>query len=131
MRGARAVCFLACLALALVASAHAAAAAWLVGDPTGLAHYGVGFLGIHDGRGANQVFLDLWVNENELLHVVWVSTKDDPGALVHPPPDHNAVCIWDLALQSFEREAWIACVLANPDGPDLERYLATTKDFEA
>jgi len=47
----------------------------------------LGFLGIHDGRGANQVFLDLWVNENELLHVVWVSTKDDPGALVHPPPD--------------------------------------------
>ena len=67
----------------------------------------------------------------ELLHVVWISTKDDPGALVHPPPDHNAVCIWDLALQTFEREAWIACVLANPDGPDLERYLATTKDFEA
>ena len=116
---------------ALVAAAHECAAAFLVGEPTALAHYGTGFLGIHDGRGANQVFLDLWVNENELLHVVWVSTKEDPGALVHPPPDHNSVCIWDLALQSFEREAWIACVLANPDGPDLERYLATTKDFAA
>ena len=116
---------------ALLAAAHEHAAAWLVGEPTQLAHYGVGFLGIHDGRGANQVFLDLWVNENELLHVVWISTKTDPGALVHPPPDHNAVCIWDLALQAFERDAWIACVLDNPDGPDLERYLATTKDFRA
>jgi hypothetical protein len=51
--------------------------------------------------------------------------------LVHPPPDHNSVCIRDLALQAFERDTWIACVLANPDGPDLERYLAATQDFRA
>src|SRR5262245_48734210 len=115
----------------LLGAAHEHAAAWLLGDPTSQRHYGVGFLGIHDGRGANQVFLDLWINENELLHVVWVSTKEDPGSLVHPPKDYNSVCVWDLALQAFERDAWIACVLGKAGGPDLERYLATTKDFRA
>jgi hypothetical protein len=115
----------------LLGAAHEHAAAWLVGDPTVQQHYGVGFLGIHDGRGANQVFLDLWINENELMHTVWISTKEDPGALVHPPDDYNSVCVWDLALQAFEREAWIACVLGNPDGPDLDRYLTTTRDFHA
>ena len=59
------------------------------------------------------------------------STKDDPAALAHPPKDFNSVCVWDLALQTFERDAWIECVLDNPSGPDRERYLATTRDFRA
>ena len=35
-----------------------------------------------------------------------------------------AGCVWELAVVDFERRAWIEDVLANPDGPDLERYLA-------
>lgn len=87
-------------------------------------HYGAGFVGIHDGRGENQVFLDRWVNENELLHEYWVSPSDRPSALTVPDPDHNSVCVWDLAVQCFERNAWLACVLDNKAGPDIEAYLA-------
>lgn len=83
----------------------------------------MGFLGIHDGRGENQVFLDLWINENELLHTYVVSTLEQPAALYEAPPDHNSVCIWDLAVQAFERDAWLPHVLASPTGPDVERYL--------
>lgn len=97
----------------------------LRGRSTANTHYGVGFLGIHDGRGENQVFLDRWVNENELLHDFWVSPKSDPASLTRPGNDHNSVCVWDLAVQCFEREAWLATVLRNPAGPDLEAYLAS------
>ena len=36
----------------------------------------------------------------------------------------SSVCVWDLRLQSFEREAWIKHVLQKPDAPDFEGYLA-------
>lgn len=92
--------------------------------PTRHTHHGVGFLGIHDGRGENQVFLDLWINENELLHRYWVSHKATPGELVKPPYDFNSVCCWDLFVQCFERQAWIDCVLTNHENPDVDGYLA-------
>jgi hypothetical protein len=91
--------------------------------PTRQVGYGVGFLGIHDGRGETQVFLDQWVNENELLHAYAVSNSESPGALREAGEDHNSVCVWDLAVQCFERVAWMKHVLANPRGMDLEAYL--------
>jgi hypothetical protein len=85
------------------------------------ATYGVGFVGIHQGRGYNQVFVDRWANHNELLHDTFVSDPAAPGELVPAPDDHNAVCLWDLALQGFERAAWIETAMG-PEG-DLEAYL--------
>ena len=108
----------------LVTGAKRVASQYLRENRTRHASYGVGFLGVHDGRGENQVFLDRWINENELMHVYWASPKDDPGRLVVPSADHNSVCVWDLAVQCFEREAWVECVLDNSRGPDLDAYLA-------
>ncbi len=107
----------------LVHAARRAVEKFLRERPTRHTHYGAGFVGIHEGRGENQVFLDRWVNENELLHDYWISDTDRPAALRAADPDHNSVCVWDLALQCFERQAWLACVLANPRGPDLDAYL--------
>lgn len=90
----------------------------------GIKHYGVGFLGVHDGRGENFVFLDYWADENELHHHVYVSPTDKPELLEYVTPTGLIACIWDLRVIWFEREAWVKTVLANPSGPDLERYLA-------
>ena len=87
-------------------------------------HYGVGFVGIHDGRGALFVFIDFWADENELHHHVYVAPKDQPAQLEYKTPSGLIACVWDLAVIGFERQAWIDCVLANPHGPDLEGYLA-------
>ena len=96
--------------------------------PTG--GYGVGFLGVHDGRGAVFAFLDWWEGENELHHHVWVAPADHPTAL-KPVVDNNpSVCVWDIAVQWHERQAWVTHVLANPDGPDLEGYLSERLDGE-
>ncbi len=89
-------------------------------------HYGVGFLGVHDGRGANFVYVDYWADENELHHHVYISPSEEPASLEYVTPTGLIACTWDLRLLSFERDAWVECVLANPSGPDIEEYLART-----
>lgn len=90
---------------------------------TGGGRYGVGFLGIHDGRGACFVFVDWWADENELHHRVFIAPGDRPTALVEHTGTGPAACVWDLAVLAHERQAWVDTVLANPAGPDVEAYL--------
>lgn len=94
-------------------------------------HYGVGFVGVHDGRGANFVFVDYWADENELHHHVYVSPSDQPEALEYVTPSGLVACVWDLRVMWFERQAWVETVLANPSGPDVERYLLHQLNEEA
>jgi hypothetical protein len=94
-------------------------------------HYGVGFLGVHDGRGANFVFVDYWADENELHHHVYISPSDDPTSLKYVTPTGLIACAWDLRVLSFERDAWVEAVLANPSGPDVEAYLVRTLNEDA
>lgn len=92
-------------------------------------HYGVGFLGVHDGRGANFAFLDWWASENELHHRVWIGPTGNPHALRPATPEDPIACIWDLAVIGFERQAWFDAVIDNPHGsPDVEEYLRRELD---
>jgi len=86
-------------------------------------NYKVGFIGVHDGRDASVVFVDFWGNENELFHRVFLSRDNDPTRLTPARPEDSSVCVWDLRLQNFEREAWIKHVLRNSDAPDFDGYL--------
>ena len=92
--------------------------------------YGVGFLGIHEGRGGNFVFLDWWARENELHHHVWFSASDTPEALRPAGTEDPIACCWDLSVICHERAAWVEHVLARPDEPDLEAYLADALDMD-
>jgi hypothetical protein len=85
--------------------------------------YGVGFLGVHQGRGSNFVFLDWWEEENELHHHVWFSSRAEPTALRDEQPHDPIACAWDIGVLAHERTAWVTHVLANPGGPDLDAYL--------
>ena len=40
--------------------------------------YAVGFLGVHDGRGADFVFIDWWAEGNELHHHVYTASHNQP-----------------------------------------------------
>jgi hypothetical protein len=115
----------------LVEAAKEIARKRLTNSTTSDNHYGVGFLGVHDGRGANFVYLDYWADENELHHHVYVSPSEEPASLEYVTPTGLIACTWDLRVLSFERDAWIECVLANPTGPDMEEYLARTLDEDA
>jgi hypothetical protein len=85
--------------------------------------YKVGFIGVHDGRNARFVFVDYWGNENELFHRVFISRSNDSSALAPAKVSDPSVCVWDLRLQFFEREAWINHVLQKANAPDFQGYL--------
>jgi hypothetical protein len=109
----------------LVQAAKQVAQRWLRQPPTpNQRTYGVGFLGIHDGHGANFVCVDWWADENELQHHVYLSPTDRPAELRYVSPTGLAASVWDLRVLCFERQAWIDTVLANPIGPDLDAYLS-------
>jgi hypothetical protein len=93
--------------------------------PAGSAgNYGLGFVGVHDGRGSCFVFVDWWADENELHHHVFVSPSGAPTALEERTATGLSACVWDLAVIAFERVAWVETVLANPGGPDFDAYFA-------
>jgi hypothetical protein len=65
----------------MTTAAHALAAAAISPlRPVAPGRYGVGYLGIHDGRGAAWVFADWWENENELRHRVFIAPAGRPTA---------------------------------------------------
>jgi hypothetical protein len=109
---------------ALVAAAKHAAAGCLPRPARTATHYGVGFIGVHAGRGEHLVFVDWWADENELRHGVFVSPAGDPAGLVDVTGTDRIACVWDLAVIEFERRAWIHAVLLDPARPDLDGYLA-------
>lgn len=109
---------------ALVEQAKALARKVLPAPAVTPTRYGVGFLGVHQGRGADFVFVDWWEDENELHHVVWHTRPGDRARLLPAGATSPTACVWDLRVQHFEREAWVETVLANPGGPDVETYLA-------
>ncbi len=96
----------------------------------GTSHYGVGFVGIHQGQTGNFVFVDWWANENELHHHVYTSTREQPETLRYVTPTGLAACTWDLYLIGFERDAWVETVLKRHRRPDLDAYLARTFEGE-
>jgi prepilin-type processing-associated H-X9-DG protein len=112
----------------LIEAAKLAAGERLSSVPGSLRHYSVGFLGVHDGRTANFVFVDWWADENELHHHVYVSPADEPTRLAYVTPTGLAACVWDLRVMAFERQAWLDAVLRRSGGPDLHAYLRQTLD---
>ena len=109
---------------ALVDAAVAAAQERLPRPAVTNDRYGVGFVGAHDGRSANFVFVDWWAHEDELHHHAWLSSKKEPGRLRATSPDDFTACAWDLAVIGHERAAWVRHVLARAQGPDLDAYLS-------
>lgn len=86
--------------------------------------YGVGYIGVHDGAGANFIFIDWWSNENELNHHVYVATDENPYQFEDYTSTGLIACCWDMKVLSFERDSWVQTVLNNPNGiPNLETYL--------
>jgi hypothetical protein len=107
----------------LVEAAKTAARARLAAVDKSMEHYGVGFLGIHDARTANFIFVDWWADENELHHHVYVSPSDEPSRLTYAPTTCGIACVWDLRVMEFHRQAWLNAVLKRPQGQDLDEYL--------
>jgi hypothetical protein len=89
--------------------------------------YGVAFATAHDAKSAYIALIYWWQSENELHQRIYVSPKKTPISF-RQMENQPAGCVWELAIVDFERRAWIEDVLANPSGPDVERYLERRLD---
>jgi hypothetical protein len=84
---------------------------------------GVGFATAHDAISASIALVYWWQSENELHQRIYVGPRDDPRGMTQFA-DQPVGCIWKLGIVDFESRAWREDVLANPNGPDLDRYLS-------
>lgn len=85
--------------------------------------YGVGFIGVHQGRTAHFLFVDWWARENELNHHVFISSLEDPLGFSEATASGVMACVWDLAVIGHERQAWIDNVLRTGGRDGFAAYL--------
>jgi hypothetical protein len=111
------------VAQVLVELAKTIAAQSLPTPSVTLARYGVGFVIIHEAHAFNTVVVDWWEKVNELRHHVFRAASDSTESFAEITSSGEAVCVWEMRVQAFEREAWLRSVLEAPEGPDLAAYL--------
>jgi len=116
---------------ALIAAARATAQQRLEQSAGASNHYKVGFVGIHEGRDGNFVFVDWWADENELHHHVYVSAAATPDRLEYRTPTGLNACAWDLRLIGHERDQWVEAVLKSYPEPDVDAYLEARLETDA
>ncbi len=112
---------------AFVEATRDLAASVLPQPPEAGDRYAVAFATAHDATSVYIALIYWWQSENELHQRIYVSPKEDPISFTQVA-NQPAGCVWELAIVDFERRAWIEDVLANPGGPDLERYLERRLD---
>lgn len=85
--------------------------------------YGVGFIGVHQGKTGNFIFVDWWAQENELHHHVFISLPDAPMEFRDQTASGLTACVWDLAVIHHERDAWVEAVMKGGGEEGFDAYL--------
>src|SRR5688500_3767151 len=106
------------------APALAMAAAALPGE-TDASCPRVGFLVLHRGRGADYLVLGWWDRENELPLRVFVRYPGTDDAQWRAARGGESVCVWDLEVIAFERDAYVRSFLDAACREPRQAYLAT------
>jgi hypothetical protein len=83
-------------------------------------HYGAAFAIAHDARWPIALIY-WWHDQNEIHSRIYAGAEPDR---LEPAPETALGCVWELGVIEFERRAWIDEVIGNPDGPDLDAYMA-------
>ena len=73
---------------------------------------GAAFCIMHQGRGADYVVLGWWDRENEMPVRVFVHPAEEDAW--RRARGGESFCVWDLQVIAFERDAYVATVLAQP-----------------
>ena len=108
----------------LVDAARVAISVLLARIPTDIPHYRLGYLVVHDGLTNGFVFFDYWAHENEIYHHFFFAPSDHLSRLQDITASGRAACVWDMAVQAFERNAWVEHVLKQSTAPNFDAYLA-------
>lgn len=114
---------------ALYEEAMSLAEAALPRPAVGAGRYGVGFVICHQGRGMHYLVVSWWGNENEYFNRVFVR-EFGAGKAWRAGNAGESVCVWDLEIIWFERNAFVEEVLSK-EPADVEGYLARVLNVEA
>jgi hypothetical protein len=87
-------------------------------------HHDAAFAIAHDAR-FPIALVYWWQDFNELHSHIRAGETLDAMAPVAPTA---LGCVWELGIIEFERRAWIADVIGNPAGADLEAYFSRRFD---
>ncbi len=90
---------------------------------------GVGFVICHPAHDQAYIVLNWWDNRNELFQRVQISEYEPENW--RPANGTASFCVWDSEIIWHERCAYVESVLARPDRPDVDRYLASHFDAAA
>ncbi|HEU0300932.1 MAG TPA: hypothetical protein VFR37_15830 [Longimicrobium sp.] len=88
---------------------------------------GVGFAIAHQGRNADYFVLGWWDRENELPLRIFVR---EGGEGWRPAQGSESICVWDLQVLWFEREAYVATLMNLACADPAAAYLARGLDLE-
>lgn len=84
---------------------------------------GIGFVLRHQARVGDYLVTGWWDNGNELPIRLVISDKEGGW---RPAGPRESVCVWDLELVGFERDAFVATMMNG--APDPEHYLERQPD---
>ena len=84
---------------------------------------GIAFQIAHQGRGADYLVLAWWDRDNELPMRIWVAAPGRDEGRWTPAHGAESVCVWDLGIIWFEREAFVRTMIGAHQ-PDAAAYLA-------
>jgi len=87
---------------------------------------GVGFVVVHQGAEAVWLLIDMWRGDI-ICQRGFRAELDDPGTFVPIEAGGPTVCIWELEIFGFERDAFITHIL-RPEVPDIAAYLSDRFD---
>jgi len=93
--------------------------------------YGVGFVIFHEGATKQYTVLAWWDSDNELLLRVFVREPDIGAGEWRSARGHESICIWDLEVIWFERNAWVEMMLPIGDSCGVHAYLQRVTDAVA
>lgn len=97
----------------------------LPGPTDGPEHYGVGFVGVHQGASYDFVLVGYWAYQTELRYQSYMRPTSQSYRLEPVRGSELSVDVWDLALLAHERAAWVEHAL-QPREADVEAYLSAT-----
>jgi len=107
----------------LIEAAKAAAKEHLPHPAVNPHRYGLGFIGIHQGRSYDFVFICYWNYDTELKHISLMRASSSSSQLEPVGEQELSNDVWDLRVLAFERDAWVKHVLGG-NTADAEAYLA-------
>jgi len=84
---------------------------------------GVATLLAHQGKTGWYVVLAWWDQDNELPLRVFVHPAGEGSW--RPAGERESVCVWDLEVLGFERDAWVRTVMSGQGTAGVPAYLDT------